>query len=76
MNPTYLGLAALGIPLLLAGLVVLRRNRPVLGFYIAAMAVGMGYLASTGALADIGRAVQSALGDGKPAMAPAAKPAK
>lgn len=54
MTPFYAGLLALGLPLALLGLVFLRRNVPVLVFYLVALAVGLGYLTTTGAVDDIG----------------------
>jgi hypothetical protein len=56
------GLIALGVPLLIAGLVFLRGNRPVFAFYMALLAVMMGYLLMTGALDDIGSRVMGLLG--------------
>ncbi|MGE3642619.1 MAG: hypothetical protein AB7F96_02075 [Beijerinckiaceae bacterium] len=50
-----LGLFAVAIPLLaIAALVFWRRQRPVFWFACALVAVGLGYLAFSGAAADIG----------------------
>ncbi len=54
MSPFVAGLLALGVPLMLLGLVFLRRNVPVFVFYLVALAVGLGYLTTTGAVEDIG----------------------
>ena len=54
MTTFVAGLIALGVPLLLLGLLFLRRNRAVLGFYIVALLVGLGYLTATGAVDEIG----------------------
>jgi len=71
LDPTYIGLIVLGIPLLVGGMLLLRGNRPVLLFYVALLAVALGYLAATGALADIGRLAVGAVGGGKAAVVPA-----
>jgi len=54
MTPTIAGVLALALPLLLLGLIFLRRNRAVFLFYLVLCAVGMGYLVNTGAIDDIG----------------------
>ncbi len=54
MSPFVAGLLALGLPLLVLGLLFLRRNVPVFVFYLVALAVGLGYLTTTGAVEDIG----------------------
>jgi hypothetical protein len=54
MSPFVAGLLTLGVPLALLGLVFLRRNVPVLVFYLVALAVGIGYLTTTGAVDDVG----------------------
>lgn len=56
MTPFVAGLVTLGVPLAFLGLVLLRRNIPVLVFYFVAIAVGLGYLTTTGAVDDIGQA--------------------
>lgn len=73
MNATLLGGLTLGVPLLLLGVYFLwRRWRTVFWMYFGALILGLGYLAATGALADIG-----SWGDGivyeseAPASAPA-----
>ena len=54
MSPFVAGLLTLGLPLFLLGLIFLRRNVPVFVFYLVALAVGLGYLTTTGAVDDIG----------------------
>lgn len=54
MTSTTAGLLALGIPMLLFGLVFLRRQGGVFWMYLAACLVGLGYLTATGAVSDIG----------------------
>lgn len=54
MTPTIAGVLALALPLLLLGLLFLRRNGVVFLFYVVLCAVGIGYLFTTGALDDIG----------------------
>jgi hypothetical protein len=57
MTPTIAGVLALALPLLLLGLLFLRRNGVVFLFYVVLCAVGIGYLFTTGALDDIGQQV-------------------
>jgi hypothetical protein len=54
MSTFVAGLIALGVPLLLIGLLFLRRNKAILGFYVVLLLVGLGYLTATGAVDDIG----------------------
>ncbi len=54
MTPTIAGALALALPLLLLGLLFLRRNGLVFLFYVALCAVGIGYLFTTGAVDNIG----------------------
>ncbi len=70
------GLIALGVPLLAAGLAFLRNNRGVLGFYMALIAVAMGYLYSTTALDDIGQGVLNMIGTATAEKSPDPAPAK
>ncbi len=55
MTPTIAGVLALAVPLLLFGLLFLRRNGAVFLFYVVLCAVGIGYLVNTGAVDDVGR---------------------
>jgi hypothetical protein len=57
MTPTIAGVLALALPLLLLGLLFLRRNGVVFLFYVVLCAVGIGYLVTTGAADDIGTQV-------------------
>lgn len=54
MTSQTAGWLALGIPMLLFGLVFLRRQGGVFWMYIAACLLGIGYLTTTGAVSDIG----------------------
>lgn len=55
MNATLLGGLILGVPLLLVGTYFLwRKWRTVFWMYFGALLLGLGYLATTGALSDIG----------------------
>jgi hypothetical protein len=62
MTPTIAGVLALALPLLLLGLLFLRRNGLVFLFYVALSAVGIGYLVTTGAIDDIGTQVLDLIG--------------
>ncbi len=62
MTPTIAGVLALALPLLLLGLLFLRRNGAVFLFYVALCAVGIGYLVTTGAVDDIGTKVLDLVG--------------
>ena len=82
MTPFVAGLLTLGFPLFLLGLLFLRRTMPVFVFYLVALAVGLGYLTTTGAIDDIGAMALEKAGmvaerDAvpAPAVAPAAVPA-
>lgn len=55
MKATLFGALLLGLPLLLLGLYFLwRRWRTIFWMYVGAILLGLGYLATTGALSDIG----------------------
>ena len=57
-NANLIGAAILGIPLIvLAWAVFWRRMRPIFWFAFVLIAVGLGYLAASGALSDIARSV-------------------
>jgi hypothetical protein len=82
---TLLGLLTLVIPLLLIGIIALRRLPWILAFFVALVAVGAGYLHTTGGLKDIGRQVRTYVPAGilaerkapaPEATAPAAPPAE
>ncbi len=57
MIELYAGVAALMLPPILVGAVLLRRQMKVFWFLVALVAVATGYLVSTGAAHDIGRAL-------------------
>lgn len=92
MIPTsVVGAIVLGIPLLLIAWLALRRQGPVFLFAVVLILVGLGYLAMTGALDDIGGSALAAIGDltspsgggspapvtgGAPAPAPSEYPTK
>lgn len=61
MNDTTLGIIALAVPLIIIGFFALRRLPWVFAFFIALVAVGIGYLHTTGAIKDIGHQVRVAL---------------
>lgn len=52
-NALIAGIATLGLPLLIVGL-LFRRSLAIFFFYVALVVVGIGYLTSTGAISDIG----------------------
>lgn len=68
------GILALGLPLLLIGFALFRRHIPVLLFYVVLLAVGLGYLISTGALADVGHFVLSTFGLASDSVTPPPPP--
>ncbi len=76
MTPTIAGVLALALPLLLLGLLILRRNGAVFLFYVALCAVGIGYLVTTGAADDIGTQALDLIGQAttEKAADPAAAP--
>lgn len=55
--PAYvLGAIVLGLPaLVVAWWFLWQRHRPIFGFAVALILVGLGYLTATGATSDIGR---------------------
>ncbi len=58
MTPQIMGLILIGVPALLIGAAVLvRRHRAVFFFFLALLAVGLGYLANTPMPADLTQAV-------------------
>lgn len=77
MMDLFAGLLAIAVPALIVGFIVLGRTRPVFLMYIAAMVLGLGYLAVTGAVSDIGKqalAFVEKSGSPAPQMAPKAQP--
>lgn len=76
MTPEIAGIGALAVPLLIAGLLFLRRNGAVFMFYLALCAVGLGYLYTTGSAKDIGaKVLEIAAQAPSPSTTPAATPA-
>lgn len=72
MTSQTAGWIALGVPMLLFGLVFLRRQGGVFWMYIAACLLGIGYLTTTGAVSDIGtKALDLYYSISGPAPAPA-----
>ena len=61
MTDTTLGIIALAAPLLIIGAFVLRRTPWILALFVALVAVGIGYLGTTGATRDIGHTVSATL---------------
>ncbi len=61
VNDTTLGLVSAAVPLLIIGFLILRRLPWVFAFFVALLAVGLGYLDTTGAVRDIGHQVRVAL---------------
>lgn len=62
MTPTIAGVLTLALPLLLLGILFLRRNGVVFLFFVALSAVGIGYLVTTGAVDEIGTAALDMIG--------------
>jgi len=55
ISPTVIGALAIAVPALFIAYVALFwRRRPIFWFVVALVLVGLGYLASTGALREIG----------------------
>ena len=89
VNDTTLGLVSAAVPLLIIGFLILRRLPWIFAFFVALLAVGLGYLETTGAVRDFGHKVRVTLPEGvvgphrvtetpaaeKPAEAPAMAPA-
>ena len=72
-NPDLAGAIILGVPLLVAALVILRHQaRAIRLFAIALLVVGLGYLMAVGATGDIARMVMPSQFP-SPAVAPGIK---
>jgi hypothetical protein len=77
-----IGLVSAAVPLLIIGFLALRRLPAVFAFFIAVVAVGLGYLTTTGTVQDIGGKVRAHIPAGilpastavKVDVAPPAKP--
>lgn len=62
MRTELAGMLTLGIPPMVIGYFLLRRNRMLQWFYLALLLVGLGYLGATGAVNDVGAAMMILLG--------------
>ncbi len=72
ISPIIAGALIVGLPAVLIAYVVLwRRQRPVFWFALALIVVGVGYLASSGALADIANLILGSAPFTTPAVTPA-----
>ena len=61
MNDTTLGIIAAAVPLVIIGFFALRRLPWIFAFFLALIAVGIGYLQTTGAIKDFGHKVRVTL---------------
>ncbi|MBS0252307.1 MAG: hypothetical protein JSR78_14715 [Proteobacteria bacterium] len=61
MNDTTLGIIAAAVPLIIIGFFALRRLPWIFAFFVALVAVGLGYLQTTGAMRDFGHEVRTVL---------------
>ncbi len=61
MNDTTLGFITAAVPLIVIGFFALRRLPWIFAFFVALVAVGIGYLDTTGAIKDLGHKVRVAL---------------
>ena len=85
VNDTTLGLISAAVPLLIIGFLILRRLPWIFAFFVALLAVGLGYLQTTGAVREFGHNVRTVLPEGvvgrksqeaTPATTPEEKPAE
>jgi len=74
VTETHIGLLVIGIPALLIGGILLGRYRPVFWMFVAALAVGLGYLTTTGTVDEVGKQAIGYVGTPPPAATPAAAP--
>jgi len=61
MNDTTLGIIAAAVPLIVIGFFALRRLPWIFAFFVALVAVGIGYLQTTGTMRDVGHKVRTVL---------------
>lgn len=61
MNDTTLGIIAAAVPLIIIGFFALRRLPWIFAFFIALVAVGIGYLHTTGTIKEFGHKVRVSL---------------
>jgi outer membrane biosynthesis protein TonB len=64
VNDTTLGLISAAVPLLIIGFLILRRLPWIFAFFVALLAVGLGYLETTGAVREFGHNVRTVLPEG------------
>jgi hypothetical protein len=86
INDTALGFIAAAVPLVILGFLFLRRLPWIFAFFVALLAVGLGYLQTTGTVREIGQKVREVVPAGvlperksapaKETTAPAAPPAE
>lgn len=71
ISPTIVGVLMLGVPAFILAYVTLWwRHRPVFWFALALIAAGVGYLASSGALADIANLILGSAPTTTPVVTP------
>jgi outer membrane biosynthesis protein TonB len=61
MNDTTLGIIAAAVPLIIIGFFALRRLPWIFAFFVALVAVGIGYLETTGTMKEFGHQVRASL---------------
>jgi outer membrane biosynthesis protein TonB len=61
MNDTTLGIIAAAVPLIVIGFFALRRLPWIFAFFVALVAVGIGYLHTTGTIKEFGHKVRVSL---------------
>lgn len=72
MDPTIIGALVVGIPALLIAYVAFwGRQRSIFWFVLALVVAGLGYLGSTGALADIANLILGSAPSQTPVITPA-----
>ena len=75
INDTALGLIVAAVPLLIIGFLALRRLPAVFAFFVVLLAVGLGYLQTTGTVREFGQKVRATLPAGMLPDRHEAKPA-
>ena len=61
MNDTTLGIIAAAVPLIVIGFFALRRLPWIFAFFVALVAVGIGYLTTTDTMKEVGHKVRTTL---------------
>jgi len=59
IDDMVLGLITLALPLLVIGFLALRRMPAIFAFFVAMLAVGLGYLTTTGTVDEVGGKVRA-----------------